>query len=69
MPASTARKQRQEARPVDPWMSVREAARQLGIAPPTVLTRVIRGELEAQSTAGRTVISRASVERALAAGA
>ena len=69
MPASTARKQKAENRAVDPWMSVREAARQLGIAPPTVLTRVIRGELQAQSTAGRTVISRASVEAALARGA
>lgn len=65
MHASTVRK------PVavrdDPWLSVREAARMLGISPPTVLTRVIQGQLQAQTVANRTFVSRASVEAALAA--
>lgn len=66
MSASTVRKPKAETR-VDPWMSVREAARQLKMSPPAVLTRVIQGHLEAQTVAGRTFISRASVERALGA--
>jgi len=49
----------------DPWISVREAARQLGIARTTVLTWVIQGKLEATTVAGRTFVNRESVERAL----
>ena len=63
MGTSTARKSLSVT--VDPWMSVREAARQLKVSPPAVLTRVIQGKLEAQTVAGRTFISRASVEAAL----
>ena len=63
MGTSTARKTVSVA--VDPWISVREAARQLKISPPAVLTRVIQGHLKAQTVAGRTFIDRASVEAAL----
>ena len=66
MPAGTARKTIVSPKPADAWMSAREAGRLLGIAPATVLTRVIQGQLEAQTVANRTVISRASVEKALA---
>ena len=40
------------------------AAKALGQSRQTVLVRVINGELEAQFIAGRTIISRASVDRA-----
>jgi excisionase family DNA binding protein len=63
----TARKSKPVNVPPDPWVSVREAGRLLGIAPPTVLTRVVRGELEAQTVGGLVFVSRASVERAVAA--
>lgn len=49
----------------DAWLSVRAASQILGESRFTILARAIRGELEAQYIAGRTVISRASVERAL----
>lgn len=65
MSANTVRKVKAEPRPVDPWVSVREAGRLLGIAPPTVLTRVVRGELEAQTVGGLVFISRSSIERAV----
>jgi excisionase family DNA binding protein len=69
MSASTLRKPAVVAQPpADPWMTVREASRALGIAPPTVLNRVIQGQLEAQTVAGRTFISRASVDRAVNGG-
>jgi excisionase family DNA binding protein len=66
MPASTVRKQVEST--ADEWLSVREAAKRLKIAPPTVLTRVIQGQLVATTFAGRAYISRASVERALGDG-
>lgn len=65
MGTSTARKSL-DTTAVDPWITVREAARQLGVSPQAVLTRVIHGKLEAQTVASRTFISRASVEKALA---
>lgn len=48
----------------DPWMSLGDAARTLKTTRQTVLTRAIKGELEAKHVAGRTVVSRASVEKA-----
>ena len=51
----------------DRWLSLSEAARQLGTTRHTVLARALRGELETQQVAGRTVVSRESVEQALAA--
>jgi hypothetical protein len=50
----------------DPWMSLKEAAKALGMARQTVLTLALKGEVEAQHIAGRTVVTRESVERLLA---
>lgn len=47
----------------DEFMSVYAAAARLKIATKTVLARVVEGELEGHSVAGRIVISRESVER------
>lgn len=63
---SSARKNVIDA-PEDGWLSVPQAARALGIAPATVLQRVLRGELQSQMVAGRTFISADSVTRAIAA--
>lgn len=49
------------------WMTVSEAATRLGCAPQTVYVKALRGELETTQVAKRTFISRASVEKALAA--
>lgn len=49
------------ARPLDPWISVKEAARVLGIAPQTVHARISAGALEKLLAGGRTHVSRASV--------
>lgn len=67
----TARKNPTAIAPDDDWMTVPQAARELGIAAPTVLQRALRGELETQTLsagplAGRTFVSRASVEKAKA---
>lgn len=48
----------------DAWMSLVAAARVLKTSRHTVMNRALKGELEAQHIAGRTVISRESVERA-----
>ena len=48
----------------DIWMTLRQAALALGQTRHSVLTRIVKGELEAQIVAGRTVVSRESVERA-----
>lgn len=47
----------------DPWMSLLQAAKELGETRQRVLTRAIKGEVEAKYIAGRTVVSRASIER------
>lgn len=58
--------QTRKARPAtDPWMSLLKAAKLLGQSRQTVLTRVAKGEVEAMHIAGRTVVSRASVEKLL----
>ena len=47
------------------WMTVSQAAKQLGCAPQTVYDKALAGELETTRVASRTFISRASVEAAL----
>lgn len=51
----------------DAWMSIVGAADALGESRLKVLSRAVKGELESATVAGRTVISRASVERVKAA--
>jgi predicted transcriptional regulator len=46
----------------DPWMTVPEAARALGVANATVLQIALRGDLETMTVAKRTYVKRASVE-------
>lgn len=57
---------RKATRTRDGWMSVPGAAATLGESRLSVLSRVIRGELVSEQSAGRTVISRDSVEALLA---
>lgn len=59
---STVRKKRSQT---ETWVSLVEAARMLGEARQTVLTRVVKRELVADHVAGRTVVTRASVEALL----
>lgn len=59
---TAARKTRQSE---DPWVSLVEAARMLGESRLAVLARSVKGEVEAKHIAGRTVVSRASVQRLL----
>lgn len=49
----------------DGWVSVAEAARQLGLSRPTVLARVATKQLEAEIIADRPVITRASLDALL----
>lgn len=64
---ATARKAYQRInRAADPWLTPNEAAAELRISRPTVLSRIIDGTLVAEIRAGRTFISRESIERALA---
>lgn len=51
----------------DRWMTVRQAAKALGIAPQTVYARALDGHLTTEVIAGRRLITRESVERARAA--
>lgn len=51
------------------WISLVEAARILGESRQTVLARAVKGELVAKHVAGRTVVSRQSVDRCMAASA
>lgn len=50
----------------DEWVSLPHACRLLGMNRSTVLTRVVKGDIVAQHIAGRTVVSRASIEQMLA---
>lgn len=61
------RKNTEGSAPPEPWMTLREAARALGVSRQTVLARALRGELETQRMARITFVSRASVDRALGA--
>lgn len=45
------------------WMSLADAAQELGETRQTVLTRAVKGEVDAKHVAGRTIVSRSSVER------
>lgn len=64
----SARKTDDTAAPiVDRWMSLNEAAEVLEETRHSVLQRIVRRELEADVVAGRTVVSRESVERVLTA--
>jgi len=49
------------------WVSLSEAARLLKESRPTVLQRVIGGQLTAQRIAKRTIIARESIDRVIAA--
>lgn len=49
------------------WVTLVAAAKELGEQRLTVLTRALKGELEAKYEAGRSLISRASLDRVLAA--
>ena len=52
----------------DEWLSIPQAQKMLGnMARHTLLARVLDGDFESKKVAGRRVISRASVEAALAA--
>jgi hypothetical protein len=48
------------------WMTLVEASRVLGETRLKVLSRSVKGELEAQHLAGRTLIRRSSVDALLA---
>lgn len=60
---ATARK---AERTGEDWISLAEAARMLGETRQTVLVRTVKGEVVAQHIAGRTFVSRASIEKLLA---
>lgn len=47
------------------WMGLVAASRALGETRLRILTLAVKGELEAKHVAGRTIISRESVERVL----
>jgi hypothetical protein len=61
------KKQRRNASQPDPWLSVRQAATALGIAPQTVYARAADGLLVTMKAAGRTFIHRESVAELRAA--
>jgi hypothetical protein len=50
----------------DGWISLVHAAQMLGETRLKILTRAVKGEIEAQHIAGRTIVTRASVERLIA---
>lgn len=45
------------------WMTLGQAAADLGEARQTVLTRIVAGELDGKHEAGRTLVTRKSVAR------
>ncbi len=51
----------------DGWVSLLQGTKLLGESRLKVLARVVKGEVEGQHIAGRTVISRESIEKILAA--
>lgn len=48
------------------WMSLADAARALDESRLSVLTRAVKGEVTAKHIAGRTIVSRESVDTVLA---
>lgn len=65
MPPVALRKKVIAEVPDTEWLSVGQAARSLGIAYATVLSRVAQGKLDTTEFNGRVFVSRTSVERAL----
>lgn len=53
----------------DRWMTIRQAAQALGIAPQTVYARALDGHLKTETIAGRRLVTRESVERMREEGA
>ena len=49
----------------DAWLTLPQAARMLGVARHTLLSRALDGEIVTEVIAGRRLVSRESVERAL----
>lgn len=47
----------------DPWMTIPQAAREIGIHKQTVLTYALDGKLDTQVVAGQRFVSRESVDR------
>lgn len=62
---ATAVRRNAREEPKEPWLTVAQAAKALGIARHTLLSRALAGELTVQTVAGRHFVSRASVEAAL----
>jgi hypothetical protein len=50
----------------DAWLTLPQAARMLGVARHTLLSRALDGDIVTEVIAGRRLVSRESVERALA---
>jgi hypothetical protein len=46
---------------IDPWMSIPDAAREIGVANATVLHLALRGEIKTMVAAKRTLVERESV--------
>ena len=63
--ATAARRNRAEDKK-DEWVSIPQATKLMGVARHTLLARALDGEIETQVIAGRRVVSRASIEAALA---
>lgn len=57
---STARKPRIDN---EEWITLLAASRELGESRLSVLSRAVKGDIEARHVAGRTIVSRASVDR------
>lgn len=62
----TARKLSPPSSETDPWMSVVQAAKALSLSRQTIYQHCLQKKLQSKTVAGRVVVSRASVERALA---
>lgn len=62
-----ARKKEKGVPAADPWMTLYQAARTIGLSRLATLTLIVKGELEGQHLANQTFVTRASVDRYLAA--
>ena len=60
---------RNAAEEKDAWLTLPQAAKLLGVARHTLLSRALDGVIETQVIAGRRLVSKASVERVIAQGA
>lgn len=61
-----ARKKTEPTAVLDPWMTVPQAARAIGIANATVSALALRGALRVQTVAGRVFVERESVDAYIA---